>query len=147
MSKPETKPWSLVKELAWYGDQRHSADVTTAIGLSQIPDDQKSSVRDRFKSGFLQAQYLSRFTQEERESLCFPVTANTTPALSTAFEANYFGEFRIKYVESTFTAKIAAQILECIPETASYLQLLGEIAHRRSRVLDEHSLQRLNGIK
>jgi hypothetical protein len=95
--KKDSAEVAIDKRKSWLGDARHMLDVRLVLCSLDIPDAELTTECVKYIRGEAQAGYyrsLPEFPHELKEA--------SDKVVATAFEANYFGEFRKQYLTRTF---------------------------------------------
>jgi len=96
--------WSSTKTMAWINDTIHRLDVQTASLLLKVNDNEKERFVTSYTSGIAQHSYLIELEMKH-------IKPDEPRAGSTAFEAMYAGEFRVRYLISKFGTDMAMLII------------------------------------
>jgi len=94
--KVEKGTWSEKRRVAWFGDTVHRMDVQIAMRCMGILPARWEIVAQTYTSNTAQAAYMRTIVAD--------IGVASPHSLGTEFEAQYYGDFRLVYLRSTFPA-------------------------------------------
>jgi len=86
-----------IRRMAWLGDAQHTADVRTYLLVVGTPLVELEVKAQDYLNRKTQAAYYREYPSPE-----VPAVGRSEHSLSSAFEANYYGDFRACYLRDTF---------------------------------------------
>jgi len=89
----------LLQRRSWIGDANHKVDIRLAVLMQGLPHNRLQIESDKYCTNKAQAAYWLTI---DTGSLAFQPVGSSDHALGTAFEANYTGAFRRRYLQSKF---------------------------------------------
>lgn len=91
---------STVRRMGWVGDVVHQLDIRRYLIALGVPDDELQWRAQQYVERSAQAEYFSKV-----DSPPVPALGGSVKQLSAAFEASYYGEFRLQYLRVTFSSQ------------------------------------------